>query len=204
MLDKKVALILILSALLAGTYMGQAAGSSHPQPGSKEDPLVTRSYADKYLHEKYSPIEVKVHSMSVRIKDLEARVVEIKKAINPALKLTVNKKNAYIGEQLITLEAAPFMVSGRTMVPFRFIGEGLGAKVGWDPATRTVSYILGEKSLEIPIGSNTIKVNGKQETIEVAAQLVGGRTFVPVRVVSEHLGARVDWDAKTQTVTILP
>ncbi|MDD5689953.1 MAG: copper amine oxidase N-terminal domain-containing protein [Caldisericia bacterium] len=29
-----------------------------------------------------------------------------------------------------------------------------------------------------------------------------GRTFVPIRFISEHLGAKVDWDESTRTVTI--
>lgn len=33
-------------------------------------------------------------------------------------------------------------------------------------------------------------------------RIINGRTVVPLRFVSENLGAKVDWDAKTQTITI--
>ena len=46
-------------------------------------------------------------------------------------------------------------------------------------------------------------VNGEVTELDVPARLVDGRTLVPLRFVSEALGAQVKWDDPTQTVTIL-
>lgn len=190
--------------VLLFTFMGNAIGSSNPEPGSQDDPLVTKSYVDQYISQRISSLENTVSNMSIQVAQLEKRVVEIKKGLKPPIGLTINNKTAYIGEQSHSLETAPFIVDGRTMVPFRFIGEALGANVGWEPSTKTVSYVLAHTKIEFPIGSKTITINGKVSTVDVPATLVNGRTFVPVRMVSEQLGAAVNWDPKTRKVTIFP
>lgn len=60
--------------------------------------------------------------------------------------------------------------------------------------------------IELPIGEKKMIVNGREEKIDVPAQIIDGRTMVPLRVVSEALGAEVDWepkDGKTEKVIIV-
>lgn len=51
------------------------------------------------------------------------------------------------------------------------------------------------------VDSDTIKVfiNGKQLEFDVEPMLINGRTMVPMRVIFEALGAKVNWDGSTQT-----
>ncbi|NLG32310.1 MAG: copper amine oxidase N-terminal domain-containing protein, partial [Syntrophomonadaceae bacterium] len=37
-----------------------------------------------------------------------------------------------------TMDVAPEIVNNRTMLPARYVAEGLGYTVGWDPGTKTV------------------------------------------------------------------
>lgn len=52
------------------------------------------------------------------------------------------------------------------------------------------------------IGSDTPTVNGEEVKIDVPAQILDGRTMTPSRFVAESLGADVDWDDATKTVTV--
>ncbi|MCL4424386.1 MAG: stalk domain-containing protein [Firmicutes bacterium] len=99
-------------------------------------------------------------------------------------------------------DVQPQLINGRSMVPFRKVGEALGAKVDWEAATQTV--IAERKGIRVvlPVGSLTIYINGKPQTIDVPAQLVGGRTLVPVRFLSQALGATVDWNDTYQMVIV--
>lgn len=54
------------------------------------------------------------------------------------VKLVVGEKTAYVGGKPVTLDVAGKMINGRTMVPLRFIGEALGARVDWNDAQRMV------------------------------------------------------------------
>ena len=59
--------------------------------------------------------------------------------------------------------------------------------------------------IELPIGEKKMIINGREQAIDVPAQIISGRTMVPLRVVSEALGAVVDWEPKegsVATVTI--
>lgn len=47
-----------------------------------------------------------------------------------------------------------------------------------------------------------IVVNDNVVQSEVAPQIVDGRVLVPIRVISESLGANVNWDANQQTISI--
>lgn len=90
----------------------------------------------------------------------------------------------------------------RTMVPVRFISEGLGAEVKWDNATRTVIIKSQDKIINLTIGESKALVNGNSIAFDTKAEIKNGRTMVPLRFVSEVLGAEVKWDNENRTVEI--
>ncbi|WP_051569352.1 copper amine oxidase N-terminal domain-containing protein [Alkaliphilus transvaalensis] len=96
----------------------------------------------------------------------------------------------------------PVIESGRTLVPIRFIAEELGHKVDWNGQKGEVTIQGEDKDIRLEIGNIRPLVNGQAITLDVPAKLVGGRTFVPLRFVSEALGAKVDWNSKTSVVDI--
>ena len=97
-------------------------------------------------------------------------------------------------------ETPAYIENGRTMVPLRFISEALGEKVDWNAETKSV--IIGDNKAVLAIGSKEIDANGKKITIDSPAVIKNSRTFVPLRAISEILGAKVDWDGATKTVSI--
>jgi hypothetical protein len=96
----------------------------------------------------------------------------------------------------------PYIKEGRTLIPFRRIFEKLQMEVTWDNETRTVHAKNETTVMELGIGRKTAIVNGEEHTLDVAPEITDDRTFVPLRFVSESVGADVDWDAATRTVTI--
>lgn len=90
----------------------------------------------------------------------------------------------------------------RTLVPVRFVAESLGAKVGWEGKSRSVPISREGQDIRLTIGSAIATVNGKQVELDTQAVMTDGRTFVPLRFVSEVLGAEVKWESKTSTVLI--
>lgn len=102
----------------------------------------------------------------------------------------------------LELPQSPVIKDGRTLVPFRGIFEAFGAEVGWDSKTRTVSGSTADKNIKLTIGSNTAYVNGAKKSLDVAPEIINDYTMVPVRFVSESLGAEVKWNGITRTVII--
>lgn len=108
----------------------------------------------------------------------------------------------YVNGKQPLFDVKPYNKEGRNMVPVRAISEALGAKVGWDQATQTVIIIKDGVKIELPLGSNEIKVNGVAKTIDSSAEITNNRTMVPIRFISEFLGQQVDWDAATNMVVV--
>jgi hypothetical protein len=134
-----------------------------------------------------------------------SRVVAMRGKSNPDLvkiELQIGSKSAYINNNRIDLDAPPFTENGRTLVPLRFIGEAFGASVVWDGNTKKVTYTLGSTIIEVIIGSTIAVVNGEKKNLDVPPKLVNGRTFVPLRFISESFGASVIWEAATKKIYI--
>ena len=90
----------------------------------------------------------------------------------------------------------------RTLVPFRQMFEAYGANVSWQPDTRVASAQIDQTRVEVPIGATYIWVNGEKQSIDTSAIIKDGRTYLPVRAVSEAMGASVLWNQQTRMVSI--
>lgn len=106
------------------------------------------------------------------------------------------------GEAIDFVGVGPRTVNGRVMVPLRGVLEKTGAYVDWVSSTQTVVATKGDMTIELPIGSRSAKVNGRIVNLDVPAMTVAGYTMVPLRFVSESLGAVVAWDNRRQIVNI--
>ena len=102
----------------------------------------------------------------------------------------------------VVFDQPPVILKGRTMVPLRAILEALGTQVNWDAEKQTVTATKGAVTIIVEIGSKQATVNGAVKTLDVPALIIKNRTMVPVRFISESLGAEVNWDGKSQTVKI--
>ena len=103
--------------------------------------------------------------------------------------------------QTISSDVAPTIMSGRTMVPVRAIGEMLDASVVWSDATRTVTITKGSNTMYLTAGQYSYTLNGTTQSLDVPITIVNGRTLAPLRVISEGLGAGVLWANNTVYVS---
>lgn len=94
------------------------------------------------------------------------------------------------------------VVNNRTLVPLRSIFEELGATVNFDQNSKTVTATKGNTNVWLKIGSKSTKVNGKSLNIDVPAQVIKGKMFVPLRFISESLGSTVSWNKRYGTAII--
>jgi GH25 family lysozyme M1 (1,4-beta-N-acetylmuramidase) len=136
--------------------------------------------------------------------DLTTTAAQDSAATNPftTITLQLGSNKAIMDGKAQQLDVAPFTIQGRTMVPIRFITETLGAKVDWNPNTQEVTITMPNTTITLTIGQNMAKVNGKQVSFDVPAQLSHNRTFVPLRFISENLGLHIDYNSDIQAITI--
>lgn len=103
----------------------------------------------------------------------------------------------------IAFDEQPIFENDRVLVPMRFIFEALGAEVTWDDALQKATAKKGTDTIEITIDNDIMLKNGEEVVLDVPARMVGDRTLVPVRAVSEGMGADVDWIDEKQQVVIV-
>lgn len=123
-------------------------------------------------------------------------------AINPQPEPPGEAIGVLIDGTPLNTDVAPLLQQDRVLVPMRAIFEALGATVIWNGADQSVVAEKGDLSVKLQIGSTTAFKNGMQVELDVPPILFNDRTLVPVRFVSEALGAKVDWDGAEQKVII--
>ena len=107
----------------------------------------------------------------------------------------------------VTLDAAPVIQNGRTLLPVRYVAEPLGATVAWAAGTRTVTIQRPDLTLVLVVGKATALANGRTLPIDAADArvvpvILKGRTMLPARFVAEQLGCAVVYDPATRVVTV--
>jgi hypothetical protein len=102
----------------------------------------------------------------------------------------------------LNFDQPAMMQQGRVMVPLRGIFESLGADVLYDAARRSIKATKGDRVIELALGSRSASINGQSAYLDVPANSIGGRVMVPLRFVSEALGADVKWSAASRTVSL--
>lgn len=132
--------------------------------------------------------------------------VQLNSKVNNAVMLCIGNSKAYAnGNQTVVdstnLAVCPIIKDDRTLVPVRFIAENMGATVGWNDLNNTVTIKLNDYIVELKIGSNELRkyaVTGDDGyyigKIDVPAQIINERTFIPLRALAEALNKEVFWD----------
>jgi hypothetical protein len=63
--------------------------------------------------------------------------------------------------------------------------------------------LASQRHISLVVGSNIAKVDGENIKLDVPAQIVNGRTMVPLRFIADAFGAQTKWDAQTKTIDIV-
>lgn len=102
----------------------------------------------------------------------------------------------------------PVIINGRTLIPVRTIINKMGGTIGWDSSLRQIVIFANNKTIKMTLNNKNASIkpigaaNWSYKNIDVAPQSINGRTMVPLRFVSEELGAKVDWNNATKKITL--
>lgn len=92
--------------------------------------------------------------------------------------------------------------TGRTLAPLRAVFESMGASVVYDSVNRSIIAQRGETEITLSIDADSAMVDGKLVSLDAPAQIIDGRTMVPLRFVAMAMGATVNWDEENRIVAI--
>lgn len=106
------------------------------------------------------------------------------------------------GEDVDFGDTPPVLVDGRTLVPVREVFEALGFVVDWYGGTQTVTLTRDDYIIIISLGDADFTTNDVSHALDVPAQMIDGRTMLPIRLPLESVGYVVGWDSATSTVIV--
>ncbi len=119
---------------------------------------------------------------------------------------SVDKITVTMNGEAMQFDAEPVVENNSVLIPMRAIFEALGCDVTYDETDgkKNITATNAENQITLEIGSDKMYVNGEEKELIAPAKIFSGRTLVPVRAISEALGADVNWSAETKTITITP
>ncbi len=131
-------------------------------------------------------------------------------SVSTILTIGQTSYTVFVGGQSVqkTMDVAPQIHHGRTVLPTRMISELLGVEVAYDPATKTASFRCGDGNIvTLAQGQPYMLVNGQKTKLSAEIVTVKGRMLLPLSDIQrafEELGlkANVGWDPKKKSVTI--
>ena len=101
-----------------------------------------------------------------------------------------------------TMDGAPYLANGRTMIPVRYVSEAFGIagnNIAFEKGV--ITLFAGNRIVQLTNGSNIALVNGVKFPMEQAVVIKEGRTYIPVGEVGRILGVNVNWNNETKTAT---
>lgn len=105
----------------------------------------------------------------------------------------------------------PVIINGFTMVPVKEISQELGAEVTWNQKEKKVTLKKGNMAAAMVNGVNMISIfeidgdkvlSSRNVLLDTSVTIINGKTMVPVRVVAETFGVKVEWHARSKTVRL--
>lgn len=108
-----------------------------------------------------------------------------------------------IDGETVPSDAPPIISeSNRVLVPIRVISESLGYRVWWGSETQEVHIYNDDIRIKLKMNEASLWKNDEKFDLDVVPLIHQGRTFLPIRAVSENLGTIVNWNAENKSVEI--
>ncbi|NOU76919.1 hypothetical protein GC098_37110 [Paenibacillus sp. LMG 31458] len=114
----------------------------------------------------------------------------------------ISAENVLSPNIFIKFDVPPVIINGQAYLPIRSVSESFGAAVDWDQESLTVTVSTEYATITSRINNTTAYIDGEPIQIDGLSLLLAGKTYVPLRFISESLGLQVDWHAPTQMIQI--
>ncbi|MCE5223259.1 copper amine oxidase N-terminal domain-containing protein, partial [bacterium] len=143
-------------------------------------------------------------SVTLRYPDTTSELITFYFTRSLYIDLTIGSKEVVLNHAKVLFAGAPFIRKNRTIVPFMDIIDcfACGFRADWDSRTREITIFIGDDVISFQVGVPFGKVNDREVPLDASPEIVKNVIYTPLRFFAEALGAKVEWEAKTQTVRI--
>ncbi len=97
---------------------------------------------------------------------------------------------------------AALVRGGTIFIPLRSMFQQMGATVSYDAASKTATVSKAGAQVVVTVGKPEVVINGESRPLDVPPIVYHGVVLVPVRVISEGMGAYVQWVPDRRLVVV--
>src|SRR5215469_12741585 len=97
---------------------------------------------------------------------------------------------------------AALVKNGTLLIPLRSMFEQMGATVSYDASSKTATVSKAGAEVKVTVGKPEVSINGESRPLDVPPMIYNGTVLVPVRVISEGMGAYVQWVPQQKVVVV--
>ena len=145
----------------------------------------------------------------MRVRILRSKVLSILVFIILALLITITEAYSasppqiLVNQNIIQPDVKPYLDKNRrTMVPLRFVSEGMGFKISWNESNGEATVLGNDAEIILKPGSKEAFLNGKVKILESEPIKRNNRVMVPLRFIAETLGAIVNYNQVENLISI--
>lgn len=95
------------------------------------------------------------------------------------------------------------IVNNRVLIPLRAVSQHLGAKVQWDSYSKSILLTKNDKKITLAVNFKNANVNDIVEPMDSPVELINATAYVPLRFVSQTLGAELDWNKEAKQANVV-
>lgn len=106
------------------------------------------------------------------------------------------------GQQVTAGSLSPYIRNDSTMVPVRFLTEGLNFTVLWDDAERLITVQKENQTLQISLKANTAMMNGNAVEMKEKPEIRSNYTYVPLRFLVEQFQWKIEWNEDSRNIFV--
>ncbi|WP_010251980.1 stalk domain-containing protein [Acetivibrio cellulolyticus] len=172
-----------------------------------EGSLFIGNYDGSTNREFYGMIDdLKLYNYALNATDVKTMYEDVMKSASGVIELQINKSKMTVNNVEKEVDpgrnTSPVIVNNRTLVPIRSIIEAMGGNIAWDGNERRVDIILKGKTIKLWIDKTESIVGTEKKALDVAPAIIKERTMLPLRFVTENLGATIEWNDTEKKITI--
>jgi len=142
-------------------------------------------------------------------KDGSKKSASVSITVHQYVTMQIGKTAAIQNGKKTSIDSAgtkPFILSGKTMLPLRFVGEKMGGTVKYISDNKPITMSYGGTKVEFLLNDKKMKVitgsGSKTIILEVPAQKIKGKTYIPLRAISQALGFDVYYEAGSEYIVV--
>lgn len=157
--------------------------------------MITKEFGGLFIVKQWKFLIMTIMAIVFAALGTASLTEEVSAKINP-ITVTINEF------QPVELQNPPLLQNGSLYLPLRETGTLMNSKTTWFSEGKRIIVNSPVTRIEMKLGSKQATVNGKPYTLAAMPKNEKGVVYVPVRFVTEALGAQVEWITKERRVNL--